>query len=114
MPLLCCISYLAVRVVSMEFSEGTDVDVEEDFVEIRDIELPDDDPLQCGSEFCVICNELATEQQPSIFVGTEVGLRAGIYIGQNFAVYRPLMCPFHKCDLRNEETWHKQKKSQNI
>ena len=24
-----------------------------------DIELPDDDPVQCGSEFCVICNELA-------------------------------------------------------
>jgi len=65
--LLCCISYLAVRVVSMEFSEGTDVDDEEDFVEIRDIELPDDDPLQCGSEYCVICNELATEQQPPIF-----------------------------------------------
>jgi len=21
-----------------------------------DIELPDDDPVQCGSEFCVICN----------------------------------------------------------
>ena len=38
MPLLCCISYLAVRVVSMEFSEGTDVDVEEDFVEIGDME----------------------------------------------------------------------------
>jgi len=32
----------------MEFSEGTDVGVEEDFVE-------------CRSEFCVICNELATE-----------------------------------------------------
>jgi len=30
----------------------------------RAIELPDDDPvyMQCGSEFCVICNELATEQ----------------------------------------------------
>jgi len=27
-----------------------------------DTELPDDDPVQCGSEFCVICNELATEQ----------------------------------------------------
>ena len=27
-----------------------------------DIELPDDDPVQFGSEFCVICNELATEQ----------------------------------------------------
>jgi len=26
-----------------------------------DIELPDDDPVQCGSEFCVMCNELATE-----------------------------------------------------
>jgi len=89
MPLLCCISYLAVRVVSMEFSEGTDVDVEEDFVEIRDIELPDDDPLQCGSEFCVICNELATEQQPSIFVGTEVGLSADIYMARILPVIGP-------------------------
>jgi len=26
-------------------------------------ELPDDDPVQCGSEFCVTCNELATEQR---------------------------------------------------
>jgi len=25
--------------------------------------LPDDDPVQCESEFCVICNELAMEQQ---------------------------------------------------
>jgi len=51
----------------MEFSEGTDVDVEEDFVEIGDIELPDNDPVQHGSEFCVVCNELATEQQPRTF-----------------------------------------------
>ena len=46
--------------------EGTpmsDVDVEQNFVEMGDIELPDDDPVQCGSEFCVICNELATEQR---------------------------------------------------
>jgi len=28
-----------------------------------DIELPDDDPVQCGSEVCVIFNELATEQR---------------------------------------------------
>jgi len=33
-----------------------------DFCSDGDIELLDDDPLQCGSEFCVICNELATEQ----------------------------------------------------
>jgi len=49
--------------VSTEFSEGTDVDVEQNFVEMGDIELPDDDPVQCRSEFCVICNELATEQR---------------------------------------------------
>jgi len=49
--------------VSTEFSEGTDVDVEQNFVEMGDIELPDDDPVQCGSEFCVICNELATKQR---------------------------------------------------
>ena len=36
----------------MEFSEGIDVAVEEDFVEIGDIQLPDDDLVQCGSEFC--------------------------------------------------------------
>jgi len=44
--------------VSTEFSEGTDVDVEQNFVEMGDIELPDVDSVQCGSEFCVICNEL--------------------------------------------------------
>ena len=33
------------------------------FIEMGDIELPDDDPVQCGSEFCVICNELAREQK---------------------------------------------------
>jgi len=49
--------------VSTEFSEGTDVDVEQNFVEMGDIELPDDDPVQCGCEFCVICNELATDQR---------------------------------------------------
>jgi len=42
----------------MEFSEGTDVDVKQHFVEMGDIELQDDDPVQCGSEFGVICNEL--------------------------------------------------------
>jgi len=47
----------------MEFSEGTDVDVEENFAEMGDTELPDDDPVQCGSEFCVICNEMAKEQR---------------------------------------------------
>jgi len=41
----------------------TDVDVEQNFVEMGDMELPDNDPVQCGSEFCVICNELATEQR---------------------------------------------------
>jgi len=45
LSLLCCVSYLAVRVVSMEFSEGTDVDVEQNFVEMGDIELPDDNPV---------------------------------------------------------------------
>ena len=38
-------------VVSMEFSEGIDVGVEEDFVDIGDIQLPDDDLVQCGSNF---------------------------------------------------------------
>jgi len=47
---------VAYCVVSIEFSEGIDVDVEEDFVEIGDIHLPNDDPVQCGSDFCVICN----------------------------------------------------------
>jgi len=63
----CCFSYMAISVVSMEFSEGTDADVEQDFVRIGDIELPDDNPVHCGSEFCVICNKLATEQQPPLF-----------------------------------------------
>jgi len=54
---------LTVRVVSMEFSEGTDVDVEQNFIEMDDTELPDDDPVQCGSEFCAICNELSTGQR---------------------------------------------------
>jgi len=53
----------------MEFSEGTDVDVEEDFVEIGDVVLPNDEPEQCGSEVCVICNELATEQHPPPLFG---------------------------------------------
>jgi len=47
----------------MEFSDETAVDVKEDFVEMGDIELLDDDPVQRGSEFCVICNELATKQR---------------------------------------------------
>jgi len=47
----------------MEFLEGIGVDVKEDFVEIGDRELPDDDSVQSGSKFCVIFNELATEQQ---------------------------------------------------
>jgi len=46
----------------MGFLEGTNVDVAQYFVERDDIELPDDDPVQCGREFCVICNELATKQ----------------------------------------------------
>jgi len=48
---------------STEFSEETDVDVEQNFVEMGDIKLPDDDPVQCESAFCVIRNELATEQR---------------------------------------------------
>jgi len=35
----------------MEFSEGMD----DDFIELGDIQLQDD-LVQCGSEFCVICN----------------------------------------------------------
>ena len=56
LSLLCRVSYSADRVVSTEFSEGTDVDVEEDFVEIGDTDLLDDDSVQCGTEFCVISN----------------------------------------------------------
>ena len=41
------------HLVSTQVSEGTDVDVEQKFVEMGDIELPDDDPVQCGSQFCV-------------------------------------------------------------
>jgi len=69
------------HLVSTEFSEGTDYRCwrRKDFVEMGDvyvthlnctgsssgnsIELPDDDPVQCGRVFCVICNELATEQR---------------------------------------------------
>jgi len=47
LSVLCCVSYLAYCVLSMEFSEGIDVGVEEDFVEIGDIQLPDDDLVQC-------------------------------------------------------------------
>jgi len=34
-------------------------DVEQNFVEMGGIELPDDDPVQCGTgrEFCVICKK---------------------------------------------------------
>ena len=39
------------HLVSTEFSGGTDVDVEQNFVEMGNTELPDDDPIQCGSEF---------------------------------------------------------------
>ena len=49
----------------LPFWNETDVDAEQTFVQMGDTELPDDDPVQCGSEFCVICNELATEQQHS-------------------------------------------------
>jgi len=41
----------------MEFLEGTDVDVEQNFVEMGDMELPG------GSKFCIISNELATKQR---------------------------------------------------
>jgi len=60
-----CFVLMAVRLVSRptEFSEGKYVHVEQKFVEMGDTELPDDDPVQCGSEFCVICNELATVQR---------------------------------------------------
>jgi len=41
--------------VSTEFSEGTDVDVEQNFVEMGDIELPDDDPVQLVWERILCC-----------------------------------------------------------
>jgi len=44
--------------------EGTDVDVEQNVVEqphtLWPIELPDDDPVQCGNKFCFIYDALAT------------------------------------------------------
>ena len=61
---------MAYCVVSMEFSEGIDVGVEEDFVEIGDIQLPDDDLVQCGSEFCAICN-VDTEECLSVVCHSE-------------------------------------------
>jgi len=41
------------HLVSTEFSElgRNNVDVEQDFVEMGDTELPDDDPVQCGANF---------------------------------------------------------------
>jgi len=48
----------------LDLQRAPDVDVEQNFVDIGDIELPDDDSVQCGSEFDVICNnELSTEQR---------------------------------------------------
>ena len=40
--------------VSTEFSEGTDVDVEQNFVEMGDIELPDDDPVVWERILCYL------------------------------------------------------------
>jgi len=55
----------------MEFSEGIDVDVEEDFVVIGDIQLPGDDPVQYGSEFCVICDVDTEECLPVVTDGLD-------------------------------------------
>jgi len=55
----------------MEFSEGIDVDVEEDFVVIGDIQLPGDGPVQCGSEFCVICDIDTEECLPVVTDGLD-------------------------------------------
>ena len=54
--MLCFVLGLLCIGLSIEFSEGIDVGVEEDFVEIGDTQLPDDDLVPCGSEFCAICN----------------------------------------------------------
>ena len=39
------------------------------FCEIGDIQLPDDDLVQCGSEFCAICN---VDTEKCLSVVTEV------------------------------------------
>jgi len=45
-----CVSYL----VSTEFSKGTDVDVEQDFVKMSDIELPDNNPVVWERILCYL------------------------------------------------------------
>jgi len=65
----------------MEFSEGIDVDVEEDLVEIDDIQLANDDPVQCGSEFCVICN-VDTEECLSVVTAGLDSIRSACLIRQ--------------------------------
>ena len=42
------------NVQTLPFWNDTDVDAEQTIVQMVDIELPDDDLVQCGSEFCVI------------------------------------------------------------
>jgi len=65
----------------MEFSEGIDVDVEEDLVEIDDIQLANDDPVQCGSQFCVICN-VDTEECLSVVTAGLDSIRSACVIRQ--------------------------------
>jgi len=65
----------------MAFSEGIDVDVEVDFVEIGDIQLPCDDPVQCGSEFCVIYN-VDTEECLSVVSAGLDSIRSACVIRQ--------------------------------
>jgi len=65
----------------MEFSEGIDVGVVEDFVQIGDIQLPDDDLVQCGSEFCAICN-VDTEECLSVVTAGLDSVRGACMIRQ--------------------------------
>ena len=63
---------MAYCVVSMEFSEGID----DDFIEVGDIQLQDDDLVQCGSEFCVICNVDTEEYLLLVLVWVAFGVIA--------------------------------------
>ena len=50
-----------------------------------DIVLPDDDPVQCGSEFCVICNELARNSIVEMWT-VKTGLRLRLRLGLRLVI----------------------------
>ena len=72
---------MAYCVVSIQFSEGIDVGVEEDFVEIGYTQLPDDDLVQCGSKFFAICNVDTEECLSVVTVGLD-SIRSACVIRQ--------------------------------